>query len=222
MEGDKYRLCGNLKKYDCIELLKHNLSFEEIKILITPVFEAQLIKILCSFNKKDLQFIVLKNNKLTTEKIREKIKNSALNEINEDSFFCEEKNQQKIPPTEIIVEKINPIKKPIEKIIEKIKPIEIVEKIIEKPIEKIVEKIKPIEKQIEKIIEKPIEKLKPVEKQIEKMPVEKTIIFKNHGQENDKITPFKKMSFDDHNSEDEDENEITTKQKPKYRDYKYY
>jgi len=95
MERTKYRLCGTLRKNDCVELLKNNLTFEEVKSLITPTFNLQLLKILGAFNKKELQYIVLKNDKLTIEKISDRIKKSALDEKNTaNSYFMgDEKNE---------------------------------------------------------------------------------------------------------------------------------
>ena len=47
----------------------------------------------------------------------------------------------------------------------------------------------------------------------------KIIILKNHGQESEQINPPKKIAFENHSDDDE---EIKQKQKPKYKEYKYY
>ena len=81
MKERKFKLCGVLKKSDCIELIKSNLSFEELKSLINPNFN-QLIRILNCMNKKELQYIVFNTEKLSIEKITTTIQKTAMEEKN--------------------------------------------------------------------------------------------------------------------------------------------
>jgi hypothetical protein len=81
MKERKFKLCGVLKKSDCIELIRNNLSFEELKSLINPNFN-QLIRILNCMNKKELQYIVFNTEKLSIEKITNTIQKTALEEKN--------------------------------------------------------------------------------------------------------------------------------------------
>lgn len=71
MNSEKYRMCGNLKKSECVELLKTYLSFDELKELISPMFLPELLKMLEGFNKKNLQFTILNNNSITPQKIKD-------------------------------------------------------------------------------------------------------------------------------------------------------
>jgi hypothetical protein len=81
MKERKFKLCGVLKKSDCIELIKGNLSYEELKTLINPNFN-QLIRILNCMNKKELQYIVFNTEKLTIDKITTTIQKTAMEEKN--------------------------------------------------------------------------------------------------------------------------------------------
>jgi len=81
MKERKFKLCGVLKKSDCIDLIKSNLSYEELKTLINPNFN-QLIRILNCMNKKELQYIVFNTEKLSIEKITTTIQKTAMEEKN--------------------------------------------------------------------------------------------------------------------------------------------
>lgn len=81
MKERKFKLCGVLKKSDCIELIRGNLSFDELKSLINPNFN-QLIRILNCMNKKELQYIVFNTEKLSIDKITTTIQKTALEEKN--------------------------------------------------------------------------------------------------------------------------------------------
>lgn len=81
MKERKYKITQTLKKSDCIELLKKELNFEELKTLINPNFN-QLIRILNCMNKKELQYVVFNHEKLTIDKITDIIRKTALEEKN--------------------------------------------------------------------------------------------------------------------------------------------
>lgn len=81
MRERKFKLCGVLKKSDCIDLIKSNLSFDELKTLINPNFN-QLIRILNCMNKKELQYIVFNTEKLSIDKITTTIQKTAMEEQN--------------------------------------------------------------------------------------------------------------------------------------------
>lgn len=116
----KYKITNVLKKQDCIELLDKNLSFEELKKLINPT-KIQMIHILKCMNKREVQYLVFQQEKITIEKIGERIKKNALEErntinnnfntINEepeeenlDEFIQRKRNEDKKNEQENIIE----------------------------------------------------------------------------------------------------------------------
>lgn len=88
----KYKITNNLKKSDCVELLDKNLSFEELKNLINPT-KTQMIHILKCMNKREVQYLVFQQEKISIEKIGEQIRRNALEERNTiNKTFLNEKN----------------------------------------------------------------------------------------------------------------------------------
>jgi len=81
MRERKFKITQVLRKSDCIDLIKSNLSYEELKTLINPNFN-QLIRILNCMNKKELQYIVFNTEKLTIDKITNAIQKTTLEEKN--------------------------------------------------------------------------------------------------------------------------------------------
>lgn len=81
MRERKFKITQVLRKSDCIDLIKSNLSYEELKTLINPNFN-QLIRILGCMNKKELQYIVFNTEKLTIDKITNAIQKTTLEEKN--------------------------------------------------------------------------------------------------------------------------------------------
>lgn len=115
MKERKFKLCGVLKKSDCIELIKSNLSFEELKSLINPNFN-QLIRILNCMNKKELQYIVFNTEKLSIEKITTTIQKTAMEEkntINKNFSNCDNDSEEEdfISESEILHDEKIEVKK---------------------------------------------------------------------------------------------------------------
>jgi len=91
----KFKLCGVLKKYDCVNLIRNNFKIEDLKALINPNFE-QLIKILNCLTKKELQYIVFNSEKIGIERITNEVRTSAVKENNniDKNFFNENGDMQ--------------------------------------------------------------------------------------------------------------------------------
>jgi hypothetical protein len=72
--NNRFKICNKLKKNDCIELLKNNLNYEELKNAIEPT-QVQIIKLMNAFTKSDLQNIIYNTAKININIIAEAIKN---------------------------------------------------------------------------------------------------------------------------------------------------
>ena len=90
--NNRFKLCNCLKKTECINLLKANLSYDELKTAIEPT-QAQILKLMNAFTKSDLQNIIYNTPKINMNIIAEAIKNN--NELMSEA--------KEIPQEEVIV-----------------------------------------------------------------------------------------------------------------------
>ena len=79
----RFSVCGVLRKQDAIELLKNNLNAEELKKLIQPNY-TQLIRVLKSYTKKELQYLLYNTEKIGLNKITATIRNNAVVDEHEE------------------------------------------------------------------------------------------------------------------------------------------
>ena len=106
----RFKICGVLRKSDCLDLLKDNMSYEELKQILQPNYN-QLIRLMKSYNKKELQFLLYNTGKISLDKITTIIRKNAVSgedtEIEEqletlDLLEIEEPIEERIEPIEEI------------------------------------------------------------------------------------------------------------------------
>ena len=73
----RFKICGVLRKSDCLDLLKDNMSYEELKQILQPNYN-QLIRLMKSYNKKELQFLLYNTGKISLDKITTIIRKNAV------------------------------------------------------------------------------------------------------------------------------------------------
>ena len=77
INNKRFSVCNCIKKSQAIELLKNNLTAEELKALIQPNYN-HLIKMLRLYSKKDLQYLLYNTQKITMDKIINNIRQNAV------------------------------------------------------------------------------------------------------------------------------------------------
>lgn len=106
----RFKICGVLRKSDCLDLLKDNMSYEELKQILQPNYN-QLIRLMKSYNKKELQFLLYNTGKISLDKITTIIRKNAVSgedtEIEEqletlDLLEIEDPIEERIEPIEEI------------------------------------------------------------------------------------------------------------------------
>jgi len=88
--NQRFSICGTLRKQDCIELLKNNLTFEELNAILKPNYN-QLMRLIKSYTKKENQFLLYNTHKIGLDKITAIIRQNSVigvveneEELNED------------------------------------------------------------------------------------------------------------------------------------------
>ena len=102
----RFSVCGVLRKQDAIELLKNNLNAEELKKLIQPNY-TQLIRVLKSYTKKELQYLLYNTEKIGLNKITATIRNNAVVDEHEEIGGNNNNNAISITDSEEEEEEIN-------------------------------------------------------------------------------------------------------------------
>lgn len=93
MSENKFRSCQTLKKEACINLIKKNLTLQQLSEIFKPDFNT-MIKLIGNLTKKDLQYIIFGSATISNEII--------LDEIRNENYVCEEINVVKLEPPEEI------------------------------------------------------------------------------------------------------------------------
>ena len=93
MSENKFRSCQTLKKEACINLIKKNLTLQQLSEIFKPDFNT-MIKLIGNLSKKDLQYIIFGSATISNEII--------LDEIRNENYACEEINVVKLEPPEEI------------------------------------------------------------------------------------------------------------------------
>ena len=75
----RFSVCGTLRKQDCIELLKNNLTADELKAIIQPNSN-QIIRFLKALTKKENQYLLYNTTKIGMDKINHMIRKNAVME----------------------------------------------------------------------------------------------------------------------------------------------
>lgn len=119
INNKRFSVCNCIKKSQAIELLKNNLTAEELKSLIQPNY-THLIKMLRLYSKKDLQYLLYNTQKITMDKIINNIRQNAVLGGGDDEDCEEEDNDLKkstiedisfTTNTDLLLSNINTIKK---------------------------------------------------------------------------------------------------------------
>ena len=119
INNKRFSVCNCIKKSQAIELLKNNLTAEELKSLIQPNY-THLIKMLRLYSKKDLQYLFYNTQKITMDKIINNIRQNAVLGGGDDEDCEEEDNDLKkstiedisfTTNTDLLLSNINTIKK---------------------------------------------------------------------------------------------------------------
>jgi hypothetical protein len=77
INNKRFSVCNIIKKSEAIELLKNNLTAEELKALIQPNYN-HLIKMLKLYSKKDIQYLLYNTHKIGMDKISNIIRKNAV------------------------------------------------------------------------------------------------------------------------------------------------
>ena len=113
INNKRFSVCNCIKKSQAIELLKNNLTAEELKALIQPNYN-HLIKMLRLYSKKDLQYLLYNTQKITMDKIINNIRQNAVIGGGDDENEEEDndlKNEGHPHTTDLLLSNINTIKK---------------------------------------------------------------------------------------------------------------
>lgn len=77
INNKRFSICNIIKKSEAIELLKNNLTAEELRALIQPNYN-QLVKMLKLYSKKDIQYLLYNTHKIGMDKISNIIRKNAV------------------------------------------------------------------------------------------------------------------------------------------------
>jgi len=83
--NQRFSICGTLRKQDCIELLKNNLSFEELNAILKPNYN-QLMRLIKSYTKKENQFLLYNTHKIGLDKITAIIRQNSVSGIVDNDY----------------------------------------------------------------------------------------------------------------------------------------
>lgn len=149
----RFKICGVLRKIDCLDLLKNNMSYEELKSILQPNYN-QLLRLMKSYNKKELQFLLYNTQKIGLDKITTIIRKNAVN--GEDEEIEEQADALEMIEAEAEVEAV--VEAKIEAVVEAVEEAKKVHtkdnssiKLVEPPIKRVVIQ--------EPIKEEPIDKI---------------------------------------------------------------
>jgi len=135
----RFSVCNIIKKSEAIELLKNNLTLEELKALLQPNYN-HLIKMLKLYPKKDIQYLLYNTTKIGMDKIGEIIRKNAI--TNTSDSEQETENEPIQTNADLLYKSIKKTNHYEANFIEEIPPI-IVKKISEE-IPPIIQEIPPI------------------------------------------------------------------------------
>jgi len=114
----RFSVCGVLRKQDCISLLKDNMNYEELKLILQPNY-SQLIRLMKSYTKKELQYLLYNASKIGIEKITTTIRQNAVNTEDEIEEHAEAFGGRKPAEEKKEVEKKEVEKKEVENIVKR-------------------------------------------------------------------------------------------------------
>jgi hypothetical protein len=101
INNKRFSVCNIIKKSEAIELLKNNLTAEELKALIQPNYN-HLIKMLKLYTKKDIQYLLYNTHKIGMDKISNIIRKNAVMGGGDSEEEAEDNNLKKSTTNNLI------------------------------------------------------------------------------------------------------------------------